>query len=221
MTGSTPANPLKLHAKLSQAEIGLSVDLFAQGISVNRAAKAAGVSGKTMRGLYIALRDRLHNPAFARWHRANAVAPGLITLDQQITAKVAFFDLMAACHEDEYCHRNFKAGRRKDVQCRGCPLRGRFSSQASADEAVAVTRLVRTTYAALNIGMEHGQDPVALFRRRLIHVTVLANVLQSSHRLPKGNLDPNEDEFLSFGVFRRTLMVNLIREPLGSHQTDE
>ncbi|MTD94355.1 hypothetical protein GIW81_08410 [Hyphomicrobium sp. xq] len=205
-----PRNPLRRSAKLDLVRTIQAVDLFAQGIGVNIAAKATGTSRKTMRGLYIDFRDRLSDPVFARWHRANAALLNVTAAEEIALIKSAMLELLAQCHALDTCYRNYRAGRRSSPICRACPLHRKFTSPETDGEAAALINSLRAFYHALNIHAEEGRDPVSLLRARLIHMVTIAAVTQNSRRLAGGRLDPKQKTFLSFGTFREVLARHLL-----------
>ncbi|ODA66589.1 hypothetical protein A7A08_02356 [Methyloligella halotolerans] len=206
-------NPLRKHAKLDLVQTVQAVDLFGQGVGVNTAANAIGTTRKTMRGLYIDFRDRLSDPVFARWHRANAALVHVTGAEEVALIKGAVLDLLAECHAQNTCYRNYRAGRRADPICRGCPLYGQFGSRERDQEAAAAINSLRSFYHALNIYAEPERDPVSLLRARLTHMVTIATVLQNSRRLERGRCDPKEKTFLSFGTFRAILVEHLLDHP--------
>lgn len=210
MSRYVPKNPLRKDAKLDVAALVQSVDAFSHGIGVNVAAKAIGTSRKTVRGLYLEFRGHLQEPEFARWHRVNLMFPAIPALEQQVLVKAALFDLLAECHAQEACYRNYQAGRRASPVCRSCPLHGKFRTQERLEEAISLVHTVRDFYRRLNIHQEAGADPVALFRLRLIHTVTIATVVAHSRRKPSGHMLAAPKDFLSFGTFRELLVAKLL-----------
>lgn len=210
MSQSPARNPLRKHAKLDLVQTVQAVDLFAQGVGVNIAAKAIDTTRKTMRGLYIDFRDRLSDPVFARWHRANAALVNVTGAEEIALIKSAMLELLAECHAHDTCYRNHRAGRRADPICRGCPLHGKFGSKERDREAADAINTLRGFYHGLNIYAEPDRDPVSLLRARLMHMVTIATVLQNSRRLERSRCDPTEKTFLSFGTFRAVLVEHLL-----------
>ncbi|MDI4665381.1 hypothetical protein K9U40_13735 [Xanthobacter autotrophicus] len=210
MSPRGPANPLRRHAKLGLAETVQVVDLFAHGVGVNTAACAIGISRKTMRGLYLDLRDRLADPLFVRWHRANAALVSLAGAEEIALVKAALFELLAECHAQDTCYRNFRAGRRASPICRACPLHGKFGTPEKDALAAEAVNSLRAFYHGLNIYAEDGIAPVVLFRRRLIHMATVATLMQNSRKLSAIRMDPGEKTFLSFGTFREILIGHML-----------
>jgi len=213
MSGYAPRNPLRKFAKTDLPTMVRGVDLFAHGVSLETASKALKLSRKSARGLYIELRDRLAEPVFARWHRANVLLPAIASPEQNILLKSAFMDILAECHSNLICYRNYRAGRRASPLCRNCPLHGKFTGQAIATEAAQAMHQLRGFYHRIGIHAETGRDPVALFRLRFIHLVSIATVVQNSRRLSASRLDPNEKTFLSFGTFREVMIAHFIDRP--------
>lgn len=210
MNARSPANPLRRHAKLGLAETVQVVDLFAHGIGVNTASRLIGTSRKTMRGLYLDLRDRLADPLFARWHRANAALVSLTGTGEIALVKAVMMELLAECHAHDICYRNYRAGRRASTICRACPLHGKFGTPEKDSSAAEAVNSLRAFYHGLDIYGEDGIDPVVLFRRRLIHMATIATVLQNSRRVSTLRMGPKEKTFLSFGTFREMLIGHML-----------
>lgn len=210
MSPRAPGNPLRRHARLGLVETVQTVDLFAHGVGINTAARLIGTSRKTMRGLYLDLRDRLADPLFARWHHANAAFVALTGAEEIALIKAAMLELLAECHAFETCYRNYRAGRRASAICRACPLHGKFGTPAKDCAAAAAVNSLRAFYHGLNIYAEDGIDPVVLFRRRLIHMATIATVVQNSRKLSALRMNPNEKTFLSFGTFRELLIRHML-----------
>ncbi|GFO80788.1 MAG: hypothetical protein A49_04150 [Methyloceanibacter sp.] len=210
MSQSPARNPLRKHAKLDLVQTVQAIDLFGQGVGINIAAKAIDTTRKTMRGLYIDFRDRLSDPVFARWHRANAALVNVTGAEEIALIKSAMLELLAECHAHDTCYRNYRAGRRVDPICRACPLHGKFGSKERDREAAGAINTLRGFYHALNIYTEPDRDPVSLLRARLIHMVTIATVLQNSRRLERSRCDPTQKTFLSFGTFRAVLVEHLL-----------
>ncbi len=95
---------------------------FCQGIGIAIAARSTGLSTKTVRSVYLALRQRLLKPAFDRWHGTNRMMLRLLGPEYEVMVRAGYFDLLARCAGNENCARNFRLGNRKERRCRRCPL---------------------------------------------------------------------------------------------------
>lgn len=221
MTTRPARNPLRPHAKLTLIETVQAVDLFAYGVGINTAARLTTKSRKTMRALYLDFRDRLSDPLFARWHRANAMLINVTGAEEIALIKATMLDMLAECHDQDTCYRNFRAGRRKTSICRSCPLHGKFSSVERDEEAAALINALRGFYHDLNIYAEDGRDPVVLLRLRLIHMVTIAAILQNSRLMSRNRLDPKDKGFLSFGTFREVMITHLIDTPRTGSGDDD
>mgnify|MGYP001247256031 CR=1 FL=1 len=210
MSDHPPRNPLRKHAKLSMVQTVQAIDLFAHGVDINIAARLLKVSRKTLRAYYLDFRDRLSAPEFSRWHRANAALVQITNAEEIALIKAAMLELLAECHAQDTCYRNYRAGRRASPICKSCPLHGKFTGPEQDSEAAAQMNHLRAFYHALNIYAEEDRDPVSLLRARLIHMVTLATVAQHSRRLVSGQFDPRQKTFLSFGTFREALVRHLL-----------
>jgi len=177
-------------------------------------AARVGVSRKHVRGIYIELRDRLADVRFAKWHRANIILPEVPDPVALVTIKSAFFDAFAQCHANERCFKNFSSGNRKTRICRNCPIPSRLTNARKAATAVASIDGVRAFYRSLKIFGESRADPLSLFRRRLIHTTVMAAAMENTRTLRSGLPDPKDNGFLSVQTLFLTLLGDLIERPL-------
>ncbi len=201
-------------AKLGDEQILRLVYVFCHGLSVAQAARMAGVTPKTARAYYIALRARLTKARFNRWHGVNAM---LVNISPEITAeliKPAFFECLAECHANEKCQQNFRLGYRAERLCKACPLRGKFPSEESLHSALSPIDMVRDFYRRLGIRREKDRDRVSLFRERLIHCLSVSTALANSKSRSDGLKDPTERDYLSLGTLLDDLMEDLAEEPL-------
>lgn len=215
MSRQRPHNPLRKHAKLSMTQTVQAIDLFAHGVGVNSAARLLGLSRKTVRSYYLDFRDRLSAPEFSRWHRANAALLQVTGVEEIALIKAAMLELLAACHEQDTCYRNYRAGRRASPICKNCPLHGKFTVPERDSEAAAAMNDLRAFYHTLDIYAEDGRDPVSLLRARLIHMVTIATLMQNSRMLAGGRLDPTQRTFLSFGTFREILARHMLEYDAG------
>eukprot|EP00752_Nemacystus_decipiens_P000231 g231.t1 len=194
-----PRNRLRKAAKLSEAQ---SVQLaygFCAGISVKAIAASSGVTTKTARAEYIALRPLLLRPAFNKWHGLKRALLTVSDSETEALIKASFIDELAACHLNTTCYRNFRLGNRKARQCRTCPLEGKFAARESTAAAIGVADEVTRFYARLGIRGESKADPLRLFRQRLAHTTAVTWALAHSKRLPTGLPSPVDDGEYSVG----------------------
>jgi hypothetical protein len=206
-------NRYKVGAKFDEAAFAKLTYCFCQGISPDITARSAKLSAKTVRSLYLALRQRLLKPAFNRWHGAYRKFITLPSRKHEAALLSAYFTTLAQCSGNQTCARNWRLGNRKRRQCRECPLAGLYSDERRA-EAYTVIDTVQDFYARLGIRGEKGEDPAQLFRERLIHTTTIATVHNHSRKLPNGFFDPNEGSFLCGGTLLETILADLEAEPL-------
>lgn len=212
--GREPRNALRKHAKAEAATLAKLVRCFCQGLSVGGAAKACGLTEKSVRGYYIALRHRLLKQQFNKWHHGWAALVRVKDETTQETTREAYFATLAGCYFASTCQRNHAAGNRKQRLCRKCPMPDRFSAPERVEEALGLIDTVRYFYDRIGIGVEHGWEPAPLFRERLIHTAVIASVGENTARDAAGRLDPNDKSFLSFRTLFDTLLGDLLEEPL-------
>lgn len=208
------ANQFSRSAKIDESQIIRLVYYFCNGLPVAAAARGAAVTVKTAREHYIALRGRLTDPKFGRWHGAHVQATNL---DPEIMAelvKPAFFDVLAQCHANEKCAQNYRLGYRKQRLCRVCPLDGKFTSGERLAEALMLIDTVRAFYETLGIRGEKARDPVSLFRERMIHTVTIATALANSKTRGDGLKNPVQKDFLSLGTLLDMLLEDLAARPL-------
>lgn len=196
-------------AKIDDSQIIALVWYFCQGLPVSAIASVTGISVKTVRLHYLALRDRLQGKAFARWHEINREILTLPDPKIQSLVKATFFDVMEQCYADKNCYRNYHYGKRKNRLCKSCPLIGKFTSHAHIDEALTLIDLVRNFYAQLDIRNETDKDPVHLFRLRLIHTVTVLTARNNSRKQKNGHYDPLEKTHKSLGTLLDILLEDL------------
>jgi len=207
--------PLQFGGKLSTAQIMRLSYAFAAAVPIKRAAASQDVSQKTARQFYFLCRDHLKAPAFRRWHSLSLINPNLPNdVFSQATPKVAFFDVMAECHGNETCYRNFRLGNRKSRFCRACPLEGKFTGPLAKTDAIHVIDAVHEVYQHLGLRREVGADPVANFRDRLLHTIVIKELQDKSVKRADGTLDPADMSYEGAGTFVLLLMDALAEPPL-------
>lgn len=178
---------------------------FCQGISLAVTARSTGLSVKTVRRHYLALRALLLRPAFNRWHGTNIRLLRLDDPELELAVRLSFFGRIAECALNAHCARNHRLGNRKSRQCRACPLADRVSDERRA-EAYLMIDTVHLFYETLGLRGEKAMNPVLLFRERLIHTTVIGTVHTHSRKLANGFFDPTDTGFLSGAVLMDRLI---------------
>lgn len=207
-----PEIRLRKGSKLDNATLAAIALAFCHSLSIDACAARTGVSRKRVRDIYIELRDRLAEPRFARWHRANAILPRIPDSGTLVLVKSAFFDVLAECHGNERCFKNFEAENRKTRICRACPLRSHMSGPLMAKEAVAAIDAVRALYRSLGLYGERDADPVRLFRKKFIHMAACASVSVNTRRLRNGLPNFEDRSELSLRSLFETLIVDMIED---------
>lgn len=197
------------YPKIADAAMARIAYYFCHGASVDAVAKTVGVSRKTVRELYIAMRAQLPGPRFARWHRANRALLNVASENTDLLIRATFFDVLAECGLNTTCQRNFEAGNRKVRLCRSCTLPGKFTASERVEEALALIDAVRAFYRRVGIHGEAEKDVVSLFRQRLIHTVVVTTAMANGRKLKSGLLDPAHRTELSFGSLLKTLLEYL------------
>ncbi|MCA1241464.1 hypothetical protein LC092_03325 [Stappia stellulata] len=188
--------------------------MFAQGISIEITARSTRLSKKTVRTVFLKLRDRLTRPVFNRWHGTHRRLLKLVDPGHEALVRVTFFDVLAECYFNQTCHRNWTLGNRKARQCRSCPLPGKFQTDQTKADALALIDAVHELYRRLGLRLEKGHDPVRLFRLRLLHTTVVGTVLNHSRKLQTGLLDPTDMSYLACGSLIDVFLTDLANDPL-------
>ena len=206
-------NQFRAGARFDETALMRLVYCFCQGIGTEVAARSTGLTPKTARGVYLALRKRLLKPAFNRWHGTNRRLLRLPRAEYEVMVRAKYFDVLAGCAGNETCGRNWRLGNRKVRQCRSCPLAEVFTDESRA-EAYVLIDTVHGFYERLGIRGEKELPPVIRFHERLIHTTVVGTVQNNSRKLPTGFFDPSERTFLSGGALLDTLLKDLAEEPL-------
>ncbi len=191
---------LAAHPRIDDATMAQVAYYFCHGASVDAVAKTVGVSRKTVRDLYIALRAKLTAPRFSRWHRANRALLNVASEEADLLIRATFFDVLAECGLNVTCQRNFDAGNRKTRLCRNCPLPGKFTAVDHVAEVLALIDAVRAFYHRVGIHGETDKDLVSLYRQRLVHTVVVTTAIAHGRRLKSGLLDPRHRTELSFGT---------------------
>lgn len=212
--GPPRGNQFRAGAKFDETTLIRLVYCFCQGTSTDVAARSTLLSVKTVRGVYVALRRRLTKPQLQRWHGTYTRILSMPSLDIEMLLRATFFDTLYGRYADETCARNYRLGNRKTRLCRKCPLPGRFSSKDDIEQALALIDMIYAFYASLGIRGETREDPVSLFRLRLIHTVVVATVRANSRPLPSGPFDPTERAFLSGGALLDLMLTDLADDPL-------
>ncbi|BBK29660.1 hypothetical protein EDC65_0055 [Stella humosa] len=207
------ANQFRAGAKFDEMTLMRLVYCFCQGLGVQLAARSTGLTAKTVRGVYIALRKRLLKPAFNRWHGTNRAVIRTPMPEFEPLLRAVYFDRLGRCAGNETCARNYRLGNRKRRECRSCPLVDALPPEGRA-EAYVVIDAVHAFYEAIGIRGEKDIGPIMLFRERLIHRTVVGTVQNHSRKRENGLFDPNEREFLSGGTLLDLLLRDLAEDPL-------
>ena len=189
---------------------------FCQGLGIRTAAASAGVSAKTAREYYLRFRSRLIKPRFNKWHGLHRTLP-TVGPEEELLLRSGFLTVLAACYGNTSCYRNFTAGNRKARLCRSCPVPAAFSGKAAVAEALDLIDSVRRFYAVQHIRGEKGEDPAALFMKRLVHTVTIATAKANSKRTANGLFDPLDTAPLSVGTLLDALLSDLAESP-SSHR---
>jgi len=213
-TGYKGQSQFSRAAKIDDSVIIQLAYAFGQGFPLPQAMALTGLSRKTIRHYYQAMRARLMQPKFNRWHGVLALLPTITDPQTTLLVKSTFFDLMAECYASHKCFENYQSGKRKTRQCRACPLNGKFKNALTLAEAYTVIDEVRGFYKNIGIRREADHDPVSLFRMRLMHTSTVIIVQQNSKRLENGLLDPQDQTFLSLGMLLDIMLEDLADNPL-------
>jgi len=183
---------------------------FACGFPVKPVAAGFGVSQKTVRAFYLDCRAHLSATDFRRWHRLSLINP--VLPDDALTQalpKIVFFEVMAACHDNETCHRNYRLGNRKSRFCRACPIKEKFTQRLREVDAIRVIDAVQTFYRHLGLRRETGVDPVANLRQRLLHLSVITAIRAHSTQCADGSPNPADMSYEGLGSFLILLIDRL------------
>lgn len=209
-----PANQLRHAAKMDEATLIRLLYYFCNGMPVRPVAATLGLSVKTVREIYIALRRRLTKPKFNGWHGAYRRLLNMPDIEVEGQIRAAFIDTLAECGLNETCYRNYQLRNRKSRLCRACPLPNRFSSAERVREALDVIDTVRAFYKMLRIRGETDTDPPVLFRLRLIHTTTIATAREASGKTPTGLANPIDPSPLSVALLLDVLFTDLAEQPI-------
>ncbi len=209
-----PRHRLRKGSKLDDATLAAIVLAFCYSLPVDSCAAKVGASRKRVREIYLAIRDRLTAARFARWHRANALLPRIADPEKLILVKSAFFDVLERCYANESCFKNFAAGNRKTRICQSCPVPAKMTGRRSAMEAVGAIDATRSLYRAIKIHGEGGIDPVRLFRRRFVHMAVVACAAQHTRTVANGLPDFADASELSLRSLFEAIIAELSERPL-------
>ena len=205
---------LKKGTKLDDAALSVIALCFCQSIPVDHCAARVGVSRKRVRDIYLDLRDRLSDARFARWHGANVILPRILDGEALVLIKSTFFDVLEDCHGNAGCYKNFKAGNRRGRICSVCTIPDKMTSRDGALDTVAAIDVVRTLYQSMKLHGERRKDGDRLFRRRFIHMAVMATAVQNTQLLENGLPDWKDTSELSLKSLLHTLLVELIEKPM-------
>lgn len=212
--GNTPVSVFRRHPQIGDNTLIRIAYAFCQGIRVDAAAKAAGLSRKSVRAVYLDLRPRLKKPAFRRW---NSLVRALVHVDDpeaDALMRAAFLDVLAGCYGNQTCLKTYRRGNRKDRLCRSCPISGKFSSVETAIEAVALVDQLRAFHERLGLRESPNMD-LERFRECLIYFSTVETVRQHSAQLPNGLLDPSDQDYLAIGQLHMLIMDDLAADQDG------
>ena len=209
-----PESQFSRASKIDDQALIRLVFAFAQGLPVPAAAHSAGVTEKTARQHYIALRDRLLKPKFNQWHGLHRTLPNVSATEEELVLKSQFLATLAVCYGNTTCYRNYSAGNRKSRLCRLCPIGAVWSEQERIDEALNLVDGVHAFYKRLHIRGEKRTEPTVLFMKRLVHTVTVTTARASSKTLPGGTFLLTDQTPLSVGNLLDTLLSELAESPL-------
>ena len=182
---------------------------FAQGVSLTDTATVSGLTRKSVRDMFGEFRETLLRPDFNRWHGTNRMMTTINQTEHEALIRATFFDVLAGCHGNTTCYRNFRLGNRKSRLCRKCPLPGKFSDPENLANALATIDAVHEFYEHLRWRGEKAKDTVRLFRLRFIHTVTVATARANSRFLPNGVASPMDDGFLSTATLAQQIMASI------------
>lgn len=192
-------NQFRARAKIGEAEFVQLVYGFASGISIKAISKSIGTSAKSVRAEYLHLRGLLKRPEFNRWHGSKRALLIVSDAETEALIKTAFIDVLAECHFNTTCHRNYRLGNRKAPRCRACPITEKMSSEAHADELVEIIHMIAAFYTRIGIRGELDKDRLTTFRERFIHAVTVETARDQSTKLNNGLPDPSDFGELAVG----------------------
>jgi hypothetical protein len=204
-------NRMRRGAKFDEQTLSLVIVLFCQGHPVKGTARITKLTPKTVRELYLGLRDRLLARKFSRWHGEGLVYAS-DPMSEMYESELHSLRL-AECANNRNCARNWRLGNRKTRRCRRCPLPTILRLRDLRRSYVMIDA-VHDFYEALGIRGEKTIAPDWLFRVRFIHTLTVAIVLDNTPKLPNGFIDIGVDSFLSGGKLMRMLVEDLLDRPL-------
>lgn len=211
------ANPLHRHSKIDLQITLLIVRSFAYGLSVKKAASASGVTEKSVRGLYLQLRERLQEPDFAQWHKANRRLLFITDNNVEEAIRADFFEALSQCYSSTNCFRNYRDGKRKNRLCRKCTLPDYLTDKEVVTEAIEFNDSIRAFYNNIGIAAEDVSDP-HIFKQRVIHTVVIASAARETPRMANGGFDYTSNKALSFRILFETTVANLANISLSKDQ---
>lgn len=180
------ARPIRPRSKIGWNKLpGICLG-FCQNASVPHVAQQTGLSDKSVRDLYLAIRALLTDPRYRKWHGFDRLSVYAFKDLEQIEAEI--WRCFADCYFDDECFRNYRYGKRSERQCRNCPARRSEILQSAltpelVDTMLNLVETVRAFYQVLiGLSRERGGNRTENFRIRAYHaIIVLSARMESSH----------------------------------------
>lgn len=184
------AHPIRPRSKISWDKIPGVCLGFCQSASIPLVAKRTGLSDKTVRELYKAIRALLLDPRYRKWHGFDRLPAYEFKDVARIEAEI--WRCFAECYSNDECFRNFRYGKRRERQCRSCPARHSkiLHEILTPQMSESMLQLIETTraYYQVLIGLSHEKDidRTESFRLRAYHTTILLAARMASSRIENG-----------------------------------
>ncbi|MEQ8602862.1 MAG: hypothetical protein RIB45_06055 [Marivibrio sp.] len=189
------AEPIRPRSKVPRNKVPGVCLGFCQSVSVPHVAKRTGLSVKTVRELYKAIRALLLEPRYRKWHALDRLPIYEFTNGKRIEKEI--WRAFGECYSDDECFRNYRYGKRSSRQCRNCPAQQSDLLQAILTPEIVDMMLqridtIRAYYQVLlGLSREKGQDQTELFRQRAYHVEIILTAQKASMRIDNGVVQPD------------------------------
>ncbi len=184
------AKPIRPRSKIGWNKIPGVCLGFCQSVPVPVVARRTGLSVKTVRELYKAIRALLTDPRYRKWHNFDLLPVYEFRDAERVEAEI--WRCFAECYFDEECFRNYRYSKRAERQCRHCPVRHSELLQGVLTPQIVASLLerietVRAYYQVLiGLSREKSADPTENFRLRMYHVTIVLSARMASSTVENG-----------------------------------
>ena len=201
--------------KLDNLQMAAIIRGFCCGTSIADCADRSGVSLKTVRETYRALRTRLLKERFARWHPWRVVHTSDAETEKHMDDRRALLEAMAACEAKARCWSDKASAKRFSSACRQCPIRAVSPDEEFLDTAWQIVASTRFVHREVGWTDRRTGDAAKRFEERMIYANTLIRCQDETPMISEGVWDVSDEGAHTYNALLSLMIQELLDEPLS------